>query len=584
MSNTPPKHRAQPGNAGQGPVPAAVPPKPVPKSNLLPRRRWPRRTLIVVNAIVFICLAVMGSAYGYVRYRLSTIVTAPGRHLTPDGQYAGGGSQSATGDADGLKPENILLIGNETRQGLTSAEQQYLGSSVIYSGSLADIMMVLHLDPATRSASILSIPRDLFTPMPAGSPVGSYQKLDAALNDGKEGPDNLAEAVEEDFGIPINHFIELNFNGFINSVNALGGINVYFPEPVYDAESLLHITEPGCHHLNGQSALELVRARHLQYDPPGDDEPYYDWPQEAQSDLARIVRTHTFIKLVAARARQEFSNPIALNNFVGDVLDQMTVDPGLRNELPVLAVHYLHINLATVPELTLPTTDVDGSYYYDGYDMGDVEFPVQPDDDNVIKQWDSNALPAPVAPKSVQVVSIAGDASAALSAGQDLASDGLHVTGETVGTVPASTSETLVMYHPGSTAEALAVMKYLSGAVMLEESPTVAPGDVVVDLGSTVAVQSHRSAKVTTTTGQAGATTTTLGPTTTVSTTTTEVTTTTPTSSTPGKTTKATKKRAAVSTTTVPTPGGSPVNSAQNAQEPWDPRACPAGSKVIRGS
>ena len=53
--------------------------------------------------------------------------------------------------------------------------------------------------------------------------------------------------------------MELNFNGFINSVNALGGINVYFPDPVYDADSLLYIPTPGCHHLNGFYALTLVR-------------------------------------------------------------------------------------------------------------------------------------------------------------------------------------------------------------------------------------------------------------------------------------------------------------------------------------
>lgn len=550
-----------------------------------------------MNAVVFACLAAMGSAYGYVQYRLNQIATAPGGDLTRLGQYTGGGSQSTAGDADGLKPENILLIGNETRQGLTPSEQQYLGSSVTYSGSLADIMMILHLDPATRSASILSIPRDLFTPMPAGSPVGSYQKLDAALNDGKEGPDNLAEAVQQDLGIPINHFIELNFNGFINSVNALGGLDVYFPEPVYDAESLLHITEPGCHHLNGQSALELVRARHLQYDPPGDEAPYYDWPQEAQSDLARIVRTHTFIKLVAARARAEFTNPLALNNFVGAILDQITVDPQLRNELPRLAVHYIHINLAGVPELTLPTTGVNGDYYYGGYEMGDVVFPVQPLDDNIIKEWDSQALPTPVKPNSVQVVSLTGSTAAAEMAGQYLASDGLKVTSETAGEVPSSTSETLVTYHEGNTAQALYVMKYLSGAVMMEQSSSVAKGTVQVQVGSTVAVKWHHTPATTTTTSTVvtgtgtGVATTGAGTTTTASTATTS-TSTTSTSTTSSSTTTTTVlssttatggKASTVTTTTVPTPGG-PVNPAHDQLQPWDPRACPPGSKAIRGS
>jgi LCP family protein required for cell wall assembly len=70
-------------------------------------------------------------------------------------------------------------------------------------------------------------------------------------------------AIQEDFGIPIQHYVELNFDSFASVVNALGGINMYFPEPVYDPESDLDVTTVGCHHLNGFHALQVVRARHL---------------------------------------------------------------------------------------------------------------------------------------------------------------------------------------------------------------------------------------------------------------------------------------------------------------------------------
>ena len=268
MSSPAPKHSAQP--PGGPPTPKASGKKP----KVRVKAHWPRRTLIVANGVVLVCLVAMGAAYGYVRYKIDDIPTAPSPFITPPGcfdikcELRIPKSETAHGD-----PENILLIGNETRQGLTLTQQQQFGSSLTYSGTLADIMMVLHLDPANHTASILSIPRDLFSPMPANSPVGSYQKMDAALNDGSSGPDNLVAAIEDDLGIPINHFIELNFNGFINSVNALGGINVYFPDPVFDAESLLNIGNAGCHHLNGFEALALVRARHLQYEPKGMDEP-----------------------------------------------------------------------------------------------------------------------------------------------------------------------------------------------------------------------------------------------------------------------------------------------------------------------
>ncbi len=511
-----------------------------------PRRRWPRRILITANAVVLLLIVAVATAYGYVRYEIGNVKTVSGRHLTPEGHTVGGAKvKGVTPVVNGLKPENILLIGNQTRQGLTPQQQLQYGSS-IGSGSLADIMMILHLDPATRTASILSIPRDLFSPMPANSDVGSYQKMDAALNNGADGPDNLVNAIQEDLGIPINHFIELNFNGFINSVNALGGINVYFPDPVFDLESQLYVATPGCHHLNGVEALALVRARHLQYEPPGMKAPEYDWPYDPESDLARITRTHTFMKIVAQTAKAKgLTDPILAANFISAILAQITVDPGLKSQMLSLVVQYRNLDVSGVNETTLQTSPVN-DYYYNGYGIGDVLFPVQPADNNTIKAWDSQALPPPAAPKAVGVVSITGSYQAALDAGHSLVTDGLKVTDESAGAVPADTSETLVLYHPGQVAQALDVMKYLSGAVMMQSTPSIVPGTVQVDLGSTVNVTTTHPHTITSATAPSS------------------------TAPKPGSAATTPAKHSVV-TTTVPTPDGVP---ATDQQEPWDPRAC----------
>jgi LCP family protein required for cell wall assembly len=526
------------------------------------KTHWPRRTLIAANVVVAVCLIAMGAAYGYVRYKINNIPTAPSGSITPAGcfdvkcELKIPSSETAHG-----APVNILLIGNETRQGLTQQQQLQFGSSLTYSGTLADIMMVLHLDPANHTASILSIPRDLFSPMPANSPVGSYQKMDAALNDGSDGANNLAAAIEDDLGIPINHFIELNFNGFINSVNALGGINVYFPDPVFDAESLLSIGSPGCHHLDGFEALALVRARHLQYEPKGTDEPRYDWPFDPESDLARIVRTHTFLKIVAQTAKSKgLTDPVAAANFLSAVLGQMTVDAPLKSQMLSLNLAYSHIDPSTVPETTLPTTGVN-NYYYGGYGMGDVLFPVQPADNNVIKAWAGDVFPTAIAPTSVSVVSIAGSYDAAVAAGQALSSHGLKVTSETSGEVPANVSETLVNYRPGDIARALDVMKYLSGSVMLQLDPSLPKGSITVDLGSTVSVSAKAATPSTTSTGAATATTS--APTTAA-----------PTTASTTRATAAHSTTTVAPTTTVPTPDGNPVSASGDQEQPWDPRAC----------
>jgi LCP family protein required for cell wall assembly len=180
--------------------------------------------------------------------------------------------------------ENILLVGSTDRCALTVQNAAYGLCSEGVNGVNSDVVMILHLNPATHSLSILSIPRDLFVPNARST---GANKIDAALY---EGPSQLVAAINENLGIPIQHYVVLNFDTFANVVDALGGVKMYFPEPVFDAYSGLKVLTPGCVSLDGLHALQVVRARHLQYKPPGvtTSDPSY-WPFENQSDLARTT-------------------------------------------------------------------------------------------------------------------------------------------------------------------------------------------------------------------------------------------------------------------------------------------------------
>ena len=503
-----------------------------------------------VNILVALCLVSAGAVYGYVRYRLDSIRTIAAPHLTTTPAHA-------PDSAAGLPPENILLIGNETRAGLTNpGEIARYGSPEALSGSLSDVIMILHLDPAKETASVLSIPRDLFLPMPPNSPVGPYQKVDAALNDGTKGPDNLIQAITDDLGIPINHYIELEFDGFQNTVNALGGIDVDFPEPVYDALSGLDITTPGCAHLNGTEALALVRSRHLQYDPPGNTSAQADWPYDPESDLSRIVRDHTFLRILATTAKsQGLTNPLKLNAFLGAVIDQITVDPGLKGQLVSLATHYRHLDPSSFPELTLPITTVNG-YSYGGATIGDVDFPVQPADNQVIAQWDGTALPKPAAPSTVDVYNLAGTNNLATTTTTALQADGVAASVAGGLPVPATTTETLIGYGPSSLPQALAVMSHMTGAIMLNPDPNLTPGTVSVEAGSLLTVLPPAAATSTATTATPSTTT----PTTATANTTPAVSPSTPT------------------TLATPTPEDETPSSSADQEQPWDPRPCPANA------
>src|ERR1700722_15053224 len=335
------------------------------------RKRRLRRTLLVLGLVVVLIVAGVG---GYAWYLNHLVHRIPVKGLAAGETH---GTESGT--------ENILLVGSTDRCAL---KKQYIGYGICnqgVNGINSDVVMILHLNPNTRTVSILSIPRDLFVP---NARMGGANKIDAALY---QGPTQLVAAVQEDFGIPIQPYVELNFDSFASVVDALGGINMYFPEPVYDAESDLDVKTVGCVHLDGFHALEVVRARHLVHKGPGvtSSNPA-DWTPEAQSDLARIRRDHEFLRVLAtAVAKKGLSNPLTDRDIIQGVAPDLTVDDGLSaSHMLNLVLTYHAVNVDAAPQLTLPVLeDTFGSYQYKGGDYGDIEFPVEPTDQSVVDSF-----------------------------------------------------------------------------------------------------------------------------------------------------------------------------------------------------
>ena len=354
-------HRSTRGKRGNGNDATRGPAHAAPK-----KRRSRRRTLAwVTGTLLLVIVLIAGAAAGYGWYLNHEIHRIDLRNLT-----------SAPVKGADAGTENILMIGSTDRCALKVQNPAYGLCSQGVNGVNSDVVMILHLNPANNSLSILSIPRDLFVP---NARSDGANKIDAALY---QGPDQLIDAIEEDFGIPIQHFVELNFDSFINVVNVLGGIKMYFPEPVFDAYSGLNIQTTGCIALNGTQALQVVRARHLQYKGPGvtTTDPNY-WPQEAQSDIARIRRDHEFLRVLAAAVKAKgLSNPVTDQQIVAGVVSQLTVDSNFSaSDMISLVLGYHNVDVNSAPQLTLPVAvDQFGSYTYEGGSYGDIEFPVEP--------------------------------------------------------------------------------------------------------------------------------------------------------------------------------------------------------------
>ncbi|MGP0031282.1 MAG: LCP family protein [Acidimicrobiales bacterium] len=458
-----------------------------------------------------------------------------------------------------LNTENILMIGSTSRCALAQPNPAYGLCSQGVNGVNSDVVMILHLDPATHAVSILSIPRDLFVP---NARAEGANKIDAALY---EGPTQLIAAIQEDFGIPIQHFVELNFDSFINIVNDLGGIKMYFPEEVYDAYSGLNIQQTGCLDLDGTVALQVVRARHLQYKGTGvtSDDPV-DWPQEAQSDIARIRRDHEFLRVLASAIQKRgLSNPLVDQQLIAGVVGQLTVDQGFSaTDMLNLVLAYHSVNVNAAPELTIPVAvDQFGDYDYEGSDYGDIEFPAEPQDHQAIDQFlglsadddtfSGGTLPAP---SSVTVAVMNG------SGAYDLATDtadGLQALGFHIGAVGDTTpvgqqAETVVYYSSvsrGELAAAQTVANALSGAVILAYDPSqVAPGSQVTVVAGTNFSVNAPTPPPTSTTGA------------------------------PSSTRPTTPTTSTTTTTTFPTDDGefAPPTPTVEPLAPWDPRSCTA--------
>jgi len=516
------------------------------------RRRWLRRSLIAVGVVIVLIVGGVAADYFY----LGSLV-----HKV----------NVKTLQKSSAASENILLIGSTTRCGLKQQNAAYGTCAEGVTGVNSDIDMILHLDPATHSVSLLSIPRDTFVP---NARIIGANKIDAALY---EGPSQLITAIEEDFAIPINNYVELNFDTFANVVNALGGVKMYFPIPIYDAESDLNIEHPGCYDLDGFHALQLVRARHLQIQPTPSNHDPHTWTYEALSDLARIRRTHEFLRVLSAKvATRGLSNPITDQSIMTAVLPSLTVDSGFgESKMVSLAETFAHTSIANVPQYTYPVSDVQtGSLLYQGYYYGDVVFPIEP---NGVKAIDTifdvksgmdsftgQALPSPSSVK-LTVENGTGVTNQAALIANPLRSKGFDVLSTGDVTPDGPVSETIVWYGgpppPANSdwtspdlAAAESVLDQLAGPAILGYDPhAVTPGaTVTVQTGTSVTVIPTASTTTTTkaTHASTSKTTTTTGPTTT--------------------------------TTAAEPPGmrGNPDFTAPSAVDqplqPWDPRACNA--------
>ncbi len=339
-----------------------------------PRRRtWIRRhkLLSALSVLVVLALLMVAGGYGYARYRYDQIGKV---HIPAETQQISG------------QPFNMLVIGSDSRVGLTPAQQAQAGNADVVQGQRSDVVMIWRVDPATRQISIISIPRDTLVSM-VGADVsqdGTFNRINASFDGGAN---DLVQTIEANFGIPINHVMQVDFGGLEGAVNALGGIYLDFPYPAKDAYSGLDITTPGCQLLNGTQALAVARSRHYEYYEDG------YWQYDGTSDFGRIQRQDVFLRALIAQAKTKY-NPLTINALIGSIPQGIVIDDQLSlSDLVGLAEDFHSVNPDSIQTQTLPTIS-------DGYvsPWGDVLFVDQPAAQQMLVSLFGTQLTTPTAP------------------------------------------------------------------------------------------------------------------------------------------------------------------------------------------
>jgi LCP family protein required for cell wall assembly len=156
------------------------------------------------------------------------------------------------GDRPGSQPgTTYLLVGSDSREGLSRKEQLEFGTGR-GEGRRTDTIMLLHTGSGPNL--LMSIPRDSIVPIPG---VGTT-KINAAYAHG--GPELMVQTIENNTGIRIDDYVEIGFGGFVNVVDAVGGVEICPEQAMQDPQANLEI-EPGCQEVDGVTALGYARSR-----------------------------------------------------------------------------------------------------------------------------------------------------------------------------------------------------------------------------------------------------------------------------------------------------------------------------------
>ncbi|MEV3924091.1 LCP family protein [Actinomadura coerulea] len=245
----------------------------------------------------------------------------------------------------------ILVAGVDRREGLTK-EQQKAAKLGHEAGERSDTMLLVHVSRDHDSVSVVSLPRDSYVTIPGHRSNGSEGAKGARVpaRPGKltwayqfGGPDLTVSAVKQATGVSIDHYVEVNFYGFVRMVDAIGGVDVCTEQAVDDKKSGLRLPA-GKSHVDGLKALAFARAR---------------YSLTGGSDLGRIDRQQQFMAAMMKQAlsTKTLGDPVKSTKFLNASLKSLRVDEKLADNLPGLADQMKNLSTDDVTFAKVPLSN-----------------------------------------------------------------------------------------------------------------------------------------------------------------------------------------------------------------------------------
>lgn len=402
-----------------------------------PRRSWRQRIVLGLGIVLVLAMFAGAGVAWYVWDKYNSIDRF-GEDLTTDVAAAG-------------EPENFLLIGSDQRES---------------EAARSDTIMILRIDPETGQAQALSFQRDLMVEI-AGT--GQENKINSSFNNGAPG---VVDTIRHNFGIPIHHVVQIDFDGFRRLVDQVGGVELWIDAAVRDEDAGLFVEQLGCVSLNGDQALAFARSRKLEFMTED------GWEYDGSSDHGRVLRQQILIRQALSKAvNQAQSNPGDVLGMLDIVSDTVTLSEGLGiDKLRELAGQLQNFSADGLTPYAMPIIEVGEVGSADLYPNWDAADPIL----NVFRGLPANE----VSPRrvTVEVQNGSGEPEQAVNVAGALDTIGFEVSDAT--DAPAPLEATTIYHAPGEEAYANRVARHLDSGAELAVDESLETGHVRLVTGS----------------------------------------------------------------------------------------------------